>query len=400
MKKGAPAATLLTVFAAFLALVPRGGLCEAIRLGGNGNDFAQSACLLSDGNVLLMGQTFSESHTGNISDSAGAAPGQYASAWAVCLDDRDEIVWQYCYAGKAEANTRFLGGAEQDGRYILFATQGQAGDDALVVLDQHGEALWIAPRPDNLDVYQVCASPYGLVLAGLTWDDQAFKPWCALADASGEMVWSHCAEPFLRVNGRCHYTQVACNDDRILLYETRLPNHLAEEAECFLVEIDFEGNLLSRNRLDAPPLSYISQIVAQGSDVLFSGGDYDMNEDLQSGAVVKLNEKAEKCWEWSASYPDSNLVIEALLVMENGYFVCALRYDYRDTAFTQVRTGFLSFDGTSEGLQPLPEYGALSDPKALLISQDEIAVFGSVLKRPALQAPQDETDVFVARARI
>ena len=400
VKKSAPLRAMIAFFVLFLSLAPRGGFSETTRLGGKGNDYAYSACLLSNGNRLLLGETFSESNAGKAGDDIGIKQGSFASAWAVCLDENDEVVWQYRYAGKAEANTRFLGGVEQDDRYILYATQGQSGDDAIVVLDSSGAEKRIVPMRDNVDVYGVCPSPKGLVIAGLTWDDAVFRPFCALADASGEIVWSYAGEPLSRIEGRCPYAQMTCNDDHILLYETRLSNSFSEETEVYLSKIDFSGNRIARIQLDAPPIQYISKMIAHGDDVLFIGSNYDMEQDLHSGAIVKLGEKTEISWEWSASYPDSNLVIQDLLILEDQYFVCGLRYDYRDSVFTQIRTGLFPFDGSALALQPLAEYGSLSNPKALLISQNEVMIFGNMLIRTTQQTPQEEMDVFISRMQI
>lgn len=398
MRRRASAGKWIAAILLLVSLVPRSSLGEAKYLGGNGNDYVYGLCPLSDG-LLLLGETFSEANTGDVADSAGAMPRERSTAWAVCLNRAGEMVWQTCYAGKKSANARFLAGIERDGRFVLYATGGQAGDDALVILDEQGKNAQVVPTPRNVDVYEVCPSERGLILAGTTWDEENLRPWCALLDASGETVWSYAGEPILREEGRCYFEHAASGDDRIVLYEARLPYQNAEGSAAFLTAIDLDGNLLSRIRLDTPAPSYVSGIIAQGSDVLLIGSSYDGGADLQIGTVVKLDEQGKRRWIWTASEQSGNTEISDLLLLEDGYFLCGTQYDYASPAYTQALTGFLSFDGESPGLRPLPEGKDLTDLRAFTISQDEIVLTGNAVKKITAQSPCDEVDAFILKIR-
>ena len=388
----------LAVLLALLPLIPRSALGDTRVLGGNGDDSVESLCPLSGGDLLLLGETFSESNTGDVADTAGAAPLERSTAWAVRLNPEGEVVWQTCYANKNIANTRFIAGIEQDGQLSLYATGGEVGNDALVLLDEEGRKKRIVPMPKDVDVCEVCPSERGLILAGRTWDDAAFRPWCALLDASGQTVWSYTGEPFARLEGRCYYERVDCGDGRIALYEQRIPFAYMEGYETFLTVLDFDGNLLSRARIDVSPLQYVAGITVQDDAVLFFGSSYDGKADLHTGAVVKLDDTGRLCWNWSAPALGDNSDIEDLLLLEDRYFICSTRYDYRSSRYySHVLTGSLSFEGDAQGLQMLPEKENLTNPKVFSVSQDELVLVADVFIKGAGRGWRKTMDIFITQ---
>jgi len=348
---------------------PLPGVAWKHKQGGSKSDHFSHLSMLSNGNLVCSGITYSE-------DGDGVGNKGGSDFFLQCFDQRGKMLWKKVFGGSDDDGGNYSGNSEltapteNGGFYFTGSTPSKDGDipgnkgyaDAYIVkFDSVGKIIWKKTYGGDWNefVSGVVATPDGgCIISALTLSNNfgdvpathgSSDVWIFKLDASGAIQWS---KAYGGTNAETATCLQATNDGNYIFTANTtstdgdlasLPAH--GSTDVWIVKINPTGDILWQKRFGGSNADEAAVVYVSGNNYYIgcnsfsADGDFPENGDLCDIHLLKLSSTGDLVWKNHFNAGGGQDYIGAITQTADGNIV------YAGSTYSG------SFDGTYKGLK-------------------------------------------------